>query len=210
MSAVTDLLLATNNSKKLQEIRLILGEDFHGKIYAAGDFAQVNEPEETGSTFAENARLKAEHYARATRLPALADDSGLVVDALGGRPGVYSARYAPTDGEKITRLLEEMKSVPEGERSARFVCALCLSLPDGRFIEVEGTLEGSIGDAPTGNMGFGYDPVFVVASGEQTLAELEPGVKNSISHRASAMKKLRPHLLALQAAEHGDALQRTS
>ena len=195
MSAANDLLLATNNPKKVQEIRGILGSEFSGKILIAADFPQFSDPEETGSTFAENARLKAQYYATRTGLASLADDSGLVVDALGGRPGVHSARYAPTDTERIEKLLNELKDSGTTDRSARFVCAMCLCLPDSRVFEQTGVLEGEIGLEPRGCHGFGYDPVFIVKGGPSTLAELDPEVKNSISHRGQAMKKIRPDLL---------------
>ncbi len=194
MSAVSELLLATNNSKKLTEIRAILGEIVPGRILCAADFPEVDEPEETGSTFEENARLKADHYCRGTGIAALADDSGLVVDALDGRPGVFSARYAPTDAERIARLLSEMKDVERKGRTARFVCALCLTLPDGTRIEERGTLEGSIGFTPAGAFGFGYDPVFLVGDSGKTLAEIPTESKNDISHRAVAIKALRKRL----------------
>lgn len=195
MSAVTDLLLATNNSKKLTEIRAIVCEIVSGRILAAADFPELPEPEETGTTFAENARIKADAYCAATGLPTLADDSGLAVDALDGRPGVYSARYAPTDAEKISKLLKELEAAPPEQRTARFVCALCLSMPGGLHVEVQGTLEGTIGYEPTGSHGFGYDPVFLVTGHDKTLAELPPEVKNSLSHRAVAIQKLKTRLL---------------
>lgn len=190
MSLITDLLLATNNRKKLIEMRAILQRAVSGKIFCAGDFPEIPEPEETGATFAENARIKAAHYCQHTGLPALADDSGLVVDALNGRPGVHSARYAPTDDERIARLLSELAGVADANRTARFACAIALARPDGTFTETEGTLEGHIGHSPTGTHGFGYDPIFLVAGTEKTLAELLPDEKNSISHRAQALQKL--------------------
>lgn len=190
MSLITNLLLATNNRKKLIEMRAILQGAVSGEILSAADFPAIPEPEETGATFAENARLKAAHYCHHTGLTALADDSGLVVDALNGRPGVHSARYAPTDEERITKLLGELRGVPDADRTARFVCAIALARPDGSFVEAEGTLEGAIGHSPTGKHGFGYDPIFLVDGTEQTLAELPPDVKNSISHRARALQKL--------------------
>lgn len=200
MSAVSDLLLATNNSKKLKEIRATLGNDFTGRILCAADFPEFPEPEETGITFAENARIKADYYCNATGLLTLADDSGLLVDALGGRPGVHSARYAPTDQERIEKLLAELNGIAPENRTARFVCALCAAIPGGgSYIEEEGTMEGAIGLTPAGNNGFGYDPIFLVAGRGISLAELDPELKNSISHRGNAMKKLRiPLLKALQ------------
>lgn len=196
MSAVSDLLLATNNAKKLKEIRATLGDIFPGQLLCAADFPSIIEPEETGITFAENARLKADYYCKATGLITLADDSGLVVDALGGRPGVHSARYAPSDSERIEKILKELEGIEPEERTARFVCALCVAIPGGAiYIEEEGTMEGAIGEEPTGTNGFGYDPIFLVAGRGITLAELDPELKNSISHRGTAMKKLRSALL---------------
>ncbi len=195
MSAVKDLLLATNNSKKLKEIREILGKEYTGTIYSASDFPALPEPEETGTTFEANARLKADYYCAHTGLISLADDSGLVVDALDGRPGVYSARYAETEDLRIEKLLFELKDVPDPLRTARFVCAICVSLPNGDRFEESGTLEGRIGFSRTGSFGFGYDPVFLVGTGTSSLAELLPEEKNSISHRGQAMKKIQPLLL---------------
>lgn len=196
MSAVSDLLLATNNSKKLKEIRATLGDDFTGRLLCAADFPELQEPEETGITFAENARLKADYYCTETGLITLADDSGLVVDAMGGRPGVHSARYAPSDSERIEKLLTELKDIEPENRTARFVCALCVAIPGGGiYIEEHGTMEGAIAAEPAGTNGFGYDPVFLVAGRGITLAELDPELKNSISHRGVAMKKLRAALL---------------
>jgi len=195
MSVAKDLLLATNNSKKLKEIRALLGNDFHGQILCAADFSQFPEPEETGTTFEENARLKADYYAQRTGLVTLADDSGLMVDALDGRPGVFSARYAPSDDERIEKLLGELRNVPGPQRSARFVCALCVALPGGSHLVEFGTLEGFIELAPRGANGFGYDPIFLVEESATTLAEMDENAKNEISHRAVAMKKLRSGLI---------------
>lgn len=195
MSAVKDLLLATNNPKKLKEIREILGNRYNGTIFCAADFPDLPEPEETGSTFEENARLKADYYATRTGLVSLADDSGLVVEALKGRPGVYSARYAETEDLRIEKLLKELADVPGPERTARFVSAMCATLPGGTRLEQRGILEGRIGYERRGANGFGYDPVFIVPPGDLTLAELTAEEKNSVSHRAQAMKKIQPALL---------------
>lgn len=195
MSALNDLLLATNNPKKIKEIQEIIGNDYRGRLLCASDYPEIADPEETGDTFAANARLKADYYAGHTGLISLADDSGLIVDALDGRPGVLSARYAPTDAEKISKLLTELTSVPDQERTARFMCAICVCLPNGERLEEFGTLEGRIGHSPRGTNGFGYDPVFVVDGMDLTLAELRADEKNSISHRGVAMKKIRPALL---------------
>lgn len=195
MSAYKDLLLATNNTKKVQEIRQILGNSYTGRIFTAAEFPSVPEPEETGSTFAENAKIKSDYYWTHTGLISLADDSGLVVDALDGRPGVFSARYAETDELRITKLLTEMQLAPSSARTARFQCAICVTLSSERHLEQAGALEGYIGIIPKGAHGFGYDPIFHVGNGDRTLAELQPEEKNSVSHRAEAMKKVQADLL---------------
>lgn len=195
MPTFQNLLLATNNVKKVKELREILGNSYNGEILTAADFPNIPDPEETGATFAENARLKAEWYQQRTGMTCIADDSGLVVDALGGRPGIYSARYAPTDAERISKMLKELDAVPADKRTARFVCALCVVTANGQILEETGTLEGRIGFAPAGDHGFGYDPIFLVHSGETTLAQLAPEEKNLLSHRGQAMKKISRHLL---------------
>jgi XTP/dITP diphosphohydrolase len=156
-------------------------------------------PPETGETFAANARAKALHVTAETGLPALADDSGLVVDALGGAPGVYSARYGGPDADDADRnalLLDALRDIPPATRTARFVAVVAFSLPDGTVIDTEGRLEGAIADAPRGTNGFGYDPVFLVGDTGRTLAELTDDEKNGLSHRARALAALRPRLLA--------------
>lgn len=195
MSVVNNLLLATNNPKKLQEIAELLKDHYFGAILSASDFPHLPEPEENGLTFQENARIKADYYASHTDLITLADDSGLQVDALDGRPGVYSARYAPTDPEKISKLLAELQNTPDAQRTARFVCALCVKVPGHGYIEVQGTLEGSIARSPSGSNGFGYDPIFLVRDTRRTLAELSSEEKNALSHRGDAMRKITSDLL---------------
>ena len=195
MSAVKDLLLATNNPKKIKEMREILGSEYGGRILAAADFPEIPEPEETGATFGENARIKADFYAKHTGLISLADDSGLIVDALGGRPGVFSARYAATEELRIEKLLAELADVPDRDRTARFACAICVAIPGNAYLERTGTLEGRIGRERRGNHGFGYDPVFLVGTESRTLAEFSPEEKNLISHRGVAMKKIKADLL---------------
>jgi XTP/dITP diphosphohydrolase len=152
--------------------------------------------EETGETFAANALLKAQAYAALSGLPTLADDSGLVVDALNGGPGVYSARYAPTSAERNAKLLQVLEGVPLEQRTARFVCVTALVIPDGLTLFAEGRIEGRIGYELRGSNGFGYDPLFVIESG-QTTAELSPEEKNQISHRGRALTKLHPVLRCL-------------
>jgi len=186
------LVLASNNPGKLREIQA-LAEPLGIEVISARQAGFTDEVEETGSTFAENARLKACTAARALGLPVLADDSGLVVQALGGRPGVYSARYAgpnADDAANNAKLLRELKGVPPHQRRAAFVCHLVCCLPDGRTLEAEGRLEGSIALEPAGEGGFGYDPVFLLPERGLTVAQLRPAEKNAISHRGQALKAL--------------------
>ena len=187
------LLVATNNLGKVREYEeLLAGLPFEVTFPAQEGIAL--EVEESGATFEENARLKALAYARASGLPTLADDSGLEVDALGGAPGVRSARYAgpgASDVDRYQKLLDALAGVPEDQRTARFCCVVALAWPDGTVHTAEGRCEGQIGWAPRGEHGFGYDPVFIVDGfGGLTMAELEPEVKNRISHRARAVQNL--------------------
>lgn len=193
-----ELLLATTNRGKLLELEKILSGHAGVVLHTALDFPDIPSPDETGATFEENARLKALYYAECTGLACVADDSGLVVDALGGRPGVYSARYAATDAERIARLLEEMRQVPDEQRTARFVCAAAFALPGSppRLVALErGELEGRIAYEARGSHGFGFDPVFFVNDLNCHLAEVTAEVKNSVSHRARAFAKLAPYLI---------------
>lgn len=196
---MTVLVLATHNDGKVGEFRDLLA-DLPITVIAARDADVHAFPPETGATFAENARAKARYVTTATGKPALADDSGLIVDALDGAPGVFSARFGGDgldDRGRFLLLLERLRAVPQASRAARFVAALALSLPDGRMIESEGVLEGTIADEPRGSAGFGYDPVFIVGSTGRTLAEMRDGEKNAISHRARAFDALRPRLIAV-------------
>lgn len=188
------LIIASHNPGKVREIGELL-EPFGVEVISAGDLG-LPEPEETGDTFAANARLKSEAAAKAGGMPALADDSGLAVTALGGAPGIYSARWAGPDKDfmKAMETVEEMLRGSE-DRSARFVCALALSWPDGDTEVFEGTVSGEIVWPPRGDKGFGYDPVFVpqrfVGSGrDETFAEIEPAEKHAMSHRANAFRQL--------------------
>lgn len=190
------LVIATNNPGKLREFRALLdGCGFD--LTTPRDLGIDWEVDETGTTFEANAKLKAADAARATGHLALADDSGLEVDALGGRPAVYSARYAGgdrtdaslTDEERVGILLAEMRDVPDGERSARFRCVIAIASPDGAMRTVDGVFEGRIGRGARGEHGFGYDPVFLVAGRDVTSAELDPAEKNLISHRGEAARK---------------------
>ena len=192
-----ELVLASGNAGKLAELRELLGGGRY-VLRAQSEF-DVDDAEETGLTFVENALLKARHASRATGLPALGDDSGLCVDALGGAPGLYSARYAGAHGDSaanIARLLRELDGVADAARTARFHCVLALlrSHDDPRPIIVEGSWEGRILRAPRGEHGFGYDPVFLDPENAMSAAELEPAIKNAISHRGRALAMLRQRL----------------
>ena len=154
---------ATNNAGKLKELRRILTRCGH-EVKSLRELGVTLDPEETGTTFAENAKIKAEAFCKATGLPTVADDSGLCVDALNGAPGVYSARYAGEHGNDAAnneKLMAEMQNVPVGQRAAKFVSAVCLILPDGRELVVTGECPGSVALTPAGDNGFGYDPLFV-------------------------------------------------
>lgn len=190
------LLVATGNRGKLVEVRRIIGDKY--ELLCNDDFPGIIMPEEDGETFAENAAKKALSAARQVGIPTLADDSGLSVDALGGAPGVLSARYGgeglKDDISRYNLLLSRMKQVPAEGRSARFVSAVALALP-GRLIAVkEGTCEGSVIFEPRGDNGFGYDPVFVPEGFELTYAELPGEVKDRISHRFKALMAMLPEL----------------
>ena len=202
MSEIKEILVATGNPGKIVEIRAMLEADVRWLCLA--DLPPMTEIEEDGTTFAENARKKAVGYAKATGFCTLADDSGLVVDALGGAPGVKSARFSGEkskdadrtliDHRNIAKTLELLKGVPEEKRTARFVCRLCLASPDRILIETEGTLEGLITDREIGQNGFGYDPIFFVPDLNKTVAQLASEEKNAISHRGNAIRKLKPLL----------------
>lgn len=188
-----ELLLATRNAHKTREFAQLLGNEF--KVVDLNSFPQVQAAEETGSTFAENAIRKAISASEKIVDLVLADDSGLEVDALGGAPGIYSARYAgenATDEQNVTKLLRELESIRD--RSARFRCVLALARSGKLLGTFEGVAEGVIVDAPRGSAGFGYDPIFAPNGFEQTFAELPQ--KNQISHRAKAIGALREALRA--------------
>jgi XTP/dITP diphosphohydrolase len=194
---MTRVVVATGNAHKLAEIGRIL-DGLDVQLVAMTDLG-VASPVEDGDTFEANALLKARACAAATGLPAIADDSGLEVDALDGAPGVWSARYAgePTDdAANNAKLVAELAGTPTERRTARFVCAAAIVTPDGREEVVRGTMEGHIVDEPRGEHGFGYDPHFVSDLGgrERTNAELRPAEKDAISHRGAAFRALRPHV----------------
>jgi len=183
-------IIATHNRHKLSELERILTPL---KIEAAT--AQLDEVEETGATFAENAFLKAEAACRQTGMPAVADDSGLMVDALNGAPGVYSARYAgegASDMDRIQKLLLNLKDVPKEKRSAKFVCAICCVYPNGDIVTAHGECAGTIGFEPQGSDGFGYDPIFFVNG--KSFAQLTAEEKDKISHRGRALKEFAAQL----------------
>lgn len=190
-----DLLIATINDGKLRELRHLIGQ-LPLTLVRLSDIGIDAEIAEIGSTFAENATIKAEGYARLASMPTLADDSGLVIDSLDGRPGVHSARYAgdnATDPERVKKVLTEMKDMTV--RTARFICVAALADTTGQIIaSVEGTCEGKIIREPLGDSGFGYDPIFLPNGFDKTFAELDPETKNRISHRADAVSKIIPFL----------------
>ena len=195
MTAFNELVLASHNAGKLKELQAMLGDAV--RLRSIGEFSSV-EPEETGLSFVENAILKARNAARLSGLPALADDSGLAVDHLGGAPGIYSARYAGGAGDAANnaKLLAALKDVPDAERGAQFVCALALvrHADDPLPILCEGLWRGRILHAPRGEQGFGYDPLFWVEECQRSAAELPVAEKNRLSHRARAMALLKQRL----------------
>lgn len=200
---IVRLAVATRNSGKLREFRELLSP-LHAEVVGLADLRIDSEYEETGDSFAENARLKARCYSIHTELPVLGDDSGLEVSALGGRPGVRSARYGgpdSSDADRIRLLLEEMEGC-RGGREARFVCALALARDGVLLAEALGHCRGEIARAPRGDRGFGYDPIFYFPDLKRTYAELETQEKNRVSHRAQAVRKL---LEQLSGENHGPA-----
>jgi XTP/dITP diphosphohydrolase len=202
MAPVLSVVLATQNEGKLSELRLLLA-DLPVHVLSVRDALGASlDVVEDGETFRDNALIKARAVCRATHMVSLADDSGLEVDALGGRPGVRSARFAhehATDAENNAKLLLELEAVPDAQRSARFRCVLALVTPSNDTPStVDGVCEGSIAREPRGCGGFGYDPLFIVAGeGGRTLAELSEEEKNRVSHRGKAMRALRPLLVEL-------------
>jgi XTP/dITP diphosphohydrolase len=194
-----ELLVATGNRGKLVEIRELLGDKVQ-KLYSLADFPGLPQIIEDGESFAENAIKKASQIAGLVNMPVLADDSGLVVSALKGEPGVYSARYAgegATDAGNNGKLLRALSDVPKDRRDAAFRCVIALCMPDGTCTTFDGELRGEIGFGLQGVGGFGYDPLFIVPGFGKTLAELPLEVKNAISHRAKAMEKFLDFLRGL-------------
>lgn len=182
-------IIATHNKKKLTELSRILLPLGIEAVTDRDLGIETTEVEETGTTFEANAFLKASSACKESGLPAVADDSGLCVDALDGAPGLYSARYAgegADDAEKITKLLGALRDVPEGERTARFVSAICCVFPDGETLYARGECEGVIGFEPRGEGGFGYDPVFMV--GDKSFAQMTAEEKDAVSHRGQSLR----------------------
>lgn len=188
-----DLLVATTNEGKVRELEALL-EPLGVTLHTPRDFPDIAEATEDGETFEDNALKKARHWHGATGLPTLADDSGLMIDALEGEPGVRSARYAPTVEERNAKVLERLRDVPRDRRTARFVCSMAFIDGQGQTIIENGACEGLIHDQPEGEGGFGYDPIFWVTEKGRTMAQVEPEEKNLISHRALALARMRPRL----------------
>ncbi|CAN3980812.1 RdgB/HAM1 family non-canonical purine NTP pyrophosphatase [Kitasatospora purpeofusca] len=192
----TRLILATRNQHKVAELRDILGDaGLDVELVGADAYPEIPDVPETGITFAENALLKAHVLARATGLPAVADDSGLCVDVLGGAPGILSARWSGKHGDdraNLDLLLAQLSDIAPEHRGAHFFCAAALALPDGTERVVEGRLLGTLRTAPAGDGGFGYDPILQPLGETRTCAELTPAEKNAISHRGQAFRALAP------------------
>lgn len=196
MTQEKTMIIATKNSGKAKEFEALFAKNGY-RIKTLESFPELKEVEETGDTFAENALLKAETISKELNTIVLADDSGLKVDALGGQPGIYSARYAgieKDDAKNNAKLLSELSELPKDERTAQFHCTLALADPGRDSLVIEGELKGLISAIPRGENGFGYDPLFYVPQLGKTMAELSQAEKNKISHRAEALKKLENQL----------------
>ena len=195
---MTQILLATRNPKKLDELRRILAPNVDVEVLGLADVVQFEEAPETGATFADNALLKANEAMRYTGMVAVADDSGLAVDALNGMPGVLSARWAGSaknDDANVQLVLEQLADTPDERLSASFICAAALVTPTGTSIVREGRMPGRLIRERRGTNGFGYDPIFVPEGYEVTSAELDSAEKDAISHRGKALRALLPHIL---------------
>jgi XTP/dITP diphosphohydrolase len=192
------LLIGTGNPGKVHEIVELL-QPLPWRLHSLGEFSNLSAATEDGTSYLENAKAKARHYASATGLITLADDSGLEVNALNGAPGLFSARYAgdhASDADRRLRLISELSTSSAGDRAARFVCVVAVASPDGKVLHTaEGRCAGSIALRPRGHSGFGYDPLFIPEGYDKTFAELEEAAKNQISHRARALVKTRGYLL---------------
>lgn len=193
---MTRLILATRNAGKITELHAILaGAGLDHELVGADAYPEIPDVKETGVTFAENALLKAHALAKATGLPAVADDSGLCVDVLNGAPGIFSARWSGRHGDdraNLELLLAQLSDIDDAHRGAHFACAAALALPDGTERVVEGTMPGTLRHAPVGTNGFGYDPILQPEGHEVTCAQLTPDQKNAISHRGKAFRALVP------------------
>ena len=203
---MTKLLVATHNKGKVTEFAEML-QDMEIEWLSLDDLGVTEDVEETGHTFRENSILKAQAYAAVSGLLTLADDSGLEVDALNGAPGVYTARYGGeglTAVQRYEKLLDDIKDVPEPQRTARFRCVIVLAAPDGTLLgESDGVCEGRIAQAPVGDNGFGYDPVFFLPAFDQTMAQLSAAQKHQISHRGRALQAIAPRLRAVLQDQSG-------
>ncbi len=198
------LVLATRNSGKIIEFRRILEEIAPGavELMSVDQFPNLVDVEETGSTFEENSLLKARYTSMATGLPAIADDSGLCIDALGGAPGIFSARWAGKHGDdqaNLEKVLEQLKDVPEEKRGAHFLCVASLVLPDGREHVSEGRFDGSILRSAVGTNGFGYDPIFQPNGLAISSAQMSAEEKDLVSHRGKSLRLIAPHVIRLLA-----------
>jgi XTP/dITP diphosphohydrolase len=199
------LVLATRNQGKITEFRRILDELAPGQIELIGidQFPDLVDVDETGSTFEENSLLKSRYTCAATGLPAIADDSGLCVDFLNGDPGIFSARWAGNHGNdqaNIEKLLEQLKDVPDNKRTAHFICVASLVMPDGREQIAEGRFEGHILDAPVGENGFGYDPIFQPLGLSISSAQMSAQEKDLVSHRGKSLRAIAPHVIQMLAS----------
>ena len=196
------LVIATRNSGKILEFRRILDAISEGAVELMGldEFKNLVDVEETGETFEENALLKARYTAKMTGLPSISDDSGLCVDALGGAPGIFSARWAGAHGDdkaNLEKVLEELQRVPDEKRGAHFICATALVMPDGREVVKEGRFEGRILSSPIGDQGFGYDPIFSPLGMQISSAQLSAEEKDAISHRGKSLRAIAPHVIEM-------------
>jgi len=190
--SIVRLLVATTNRDKLREIRALLVDEATD-LLTLRDLPHIDQPDETGTTFAENALLKARHYAKASGLITVAEDSGLVIDALDGEPGVYSARFIRPDAtypERFAVILRRLAEHPERGRAARFMCAVAVVNGDRTLFETVGTIEGEIAEAPRGDRGFGYDPIFYYPPYRTTLADVDEEAKLAVAHRGVAFRAL--------------------
>ncbi|HJT43472.1 MAG TPA: RdgB/HAM1 family non-canonical purine NTP pyrophosphatase [Rhizomicrobium sp.] len=187
----SQLVVASHNAGKVREIKALLGP--HGIEPVSAESLGLPEPEETGLTFAANARIKAQACAKASGHAALSDDSGLCVEALDGAPGIYSARWAGPNKDfriAMNRIADELRQKGLSTSAAKFVCALCLALPNGEQQSFEGEVHGHLRFPPRGDRGFGYDPIFIADGMDRTFAEIDPARKHAMSHRAKAFEKL--------------------